>query len=77
MYDIDMSTDKKCHTVFTASFLYKHIFKWIQPYFQQFLEKKKNPTKMFKNFDIFQNKIQIAFGIINDIDYIIKIVKIF
>ena len=32
---------------------------------------------MFENFDTFWNKIQIAFNITNNIDYAIKIVKIF
>ena len=56
IYDINMSTNKKCCIVFAVSFLYGCTFKWIQFYFWQFLKKKKIPQKCSKILTFFEIK---------------------
>ena len=51
--------------------------KWIQPLLKEFLEKDKDSEGLFENFGKFLAKIRMTFGIINNKEYAIRVVKTF
>ena len=71
-----LSVEKK-RFIYILNLMRRRALKWIQFLLKEFLKKNKNNKGLFENFENFLAKIRIIFGIINNKEYTIRIIKTF